>query len=473
MDTLLNWLWQGIVVAAAATCGLKLVRIRTAEWRYRFWWASTAVVLLLPAIAAVPWTMSPMPVTGGAARSGETAYLPEVYVSDIAPIVMIVAVAWASWIAVHVIRTALAFLALRRLRNRWIPFPAQREARLEHWMTLRRATDLPLVVSDDVRSAAVIGVRSPAIAVSPRLLGGLTDDQLDRVLVHEWAHVERGDHVFHALQLLIRVLAGCHPAVWWIDRQLEAERESACDEMTVRLTGSPRAYAACLARLVEISNSSSASLPVPAAISSSQVHNRIVRVLGMRDQGSERRLRMKVGAAAAGIFLIGLEAASSALVLPAAERAATLVHGLPEMKSQTPVLVRTNAGVVPAAARTGARRQRNPQPAASGPVSTATGGTMQGIPAAGHEDAPVAAAPGEQAPDPGIDNLPLAATLNPDTIPALPATDAPVLPLAAEPVSPWGTAKDAGVAAGRASQKAAVSTAGFFNKFGRKIAGAF
>ena len=472
MDTLLNWLWQGTVVAAAATFALKLVRIRTADWRYRFWWASVAVVLLLPAIAAVPWTPLPMPATRDAAGRGETAYLPDVYVSDIAPIVMIVAAAWTLWIAVHVIRTALALLALRRLRNRCTAFPAQREARLEHWMTLRRATDLPLVMSDDVRSAAVIGVRSPAIVVSPRLLSDLTDDQLDRVLVPEWAHVKRGDHVFHALQLLIRVLAGCHPAVWWIDRQLEAERESACDEMTVRLTGSPRAYAACLARLAEISNMSSASLPVPAAISSSQVRNRIVRVLGMSDRGSERRLRMKVGAAAAGIFLIGLEAASSALVLPAAERAATFVHGLPDVRPQVPVLVRTNAGVAPTAARPGSGRQRNPRPAAPSPVSSATERTVSS-PAAGHEDAPVASAPETQAPDPGIHNLPLAGTLNTDTIPALPATDAPVLQLAVEPASPWGAAKDAGVAVGRASQKAAVSTAGFFNKFGRKIAGAF
>ena len=473
METLINWLWQGIVVAAAATAVLKLVRVRSAAWRYRFWWTAITVVLLMPAIAAVPSPPSSMPSAGHSAGVGGTAYLPYVYASDIAPIVMVAAVAWASWIAVHVIRTVVALVALRRLRKRCTAFPAQRAVRLEHWMTLPRAIDLPLVVSDEVRSAAVIGVRSPTIAVSPRLLTGLSDGQLDRVLVHEWAHVKRRDHVFHAVQLAIRVFAGCHPAVWWIDRQLEAERESACDEMTVRLTGSPRAYAACLARLAEISNGSSAALPVPAAISSSHVHHRIVRVLGMSGQGSERRLHMKVGAAAAGIFLIALEAASSALVLPAAERPATSVDGLPETTAQAVMLVRPIARVAPTAARPGVRRRRDPQAAVSSPVSTAIEGTMQGAAATGHGDAPIVATAAEQALPPGIDNLPLAATLNPDTIPALPATDAPVVQLAAEPASPWGAAKDAGVVVGRASQKAAVSTAGFFNKFGRKIAGAF
>ena len=65
-------------------------------------------------------------------------------------------------------------------------------------MALRRSTDLPLLVSNDVQSAAVIGFRRPAIAVSPRLLDRLTDEEIDRVLVHEWAHVERGDHLVHA-----------------------------------------------------------------------------------------------------------------------------------------------------------------------------------------------------------------------------------------------------------------------------------
>jgi hypothetical protein len=39
--------------------------------------------------------------------------------------------------------------------------------------------------------------------------------------------------------------------------------------------------------------------------------------------------------------------------------------------------------------------------------------------------------------------------------------------------TPWGAAADAGVAIGRGSQKAAVATAGFFSRFGKKIASSF
>jgi hypothetical protein len=39
--------------------------------------------------------------------------------------------------------------------------------------------------------------------------------------------------------------------------------------------------------------------------------------------------------------------------------------------------------------------------------------------------------------------------------------------------TPWGAAADTGVAVGKASQRAAVATAGFFSRLGKKIAGSF
>ena len=464
MDMLLNWIWQGTLVAAAATVALKVLRIQDAAWRYRFWWASMAVVLLLPAMAAAVWAPVPIPSVATDVAVTGTPYVPDVYVSDILLVVAIVIAGWASWIAVQLIRICLALVALRRARRRCTAFPADREARLGHWMGIPRSTDLPLLMSNDVQSAAVIGFRRPAIVVSPRLLERLTDEELDRVLVHEWAHVERGDHLVHAAQILLRVVAGCVPAVWWIGRQLDAERESACDEMVVRVTGSPRVYAACLARLAEISSAPPASLPVPAAISSSHVRQRIVHVLGVSAHGGGRRPRLKAGLAAAGVILIGFEAASSALVLPAVERAAAMVvNVVPEPGLQPPSAGRPNTRVTPPAGRPSQSRPRNAPRAALAPVVAAMEPQAQ---------APVQA-PVSVPEAPGIEHLPLAATLNTDTMPALQVTTAPVPPQTPQTVTPWGAAKNTGVAVGRASQKAAESTAGFFSRFGKKIAGSF
>jgi beta-lactamase regulating signal transducer with metallopeptidase domain len=42
-----------------------------------------------------------------------------------------------------------------------------------------------------------------------------------------------------------------HPVVWWLDSKLTLEREMACDDMVLRRTENPNAYARCLATLAE------------------------------------------------------------------------------------------------------------------------------------------------------------------------------------------------------------------------------
>ena len=463
MHTLLNWLWQGIVVAAAATIVLNIVRLRSAEWKYRFWWSSMAIVLALPAIAVTLRAQLQAPASTLGPAATDLVNLPDVHVTDIPLVVIAVIGLWLAWILVQVTRTLLALLALRRLRASCTAFPAEREARLDHWMTLRWSTPLRLVVSADVRSAAVIGLRAPVVAVSPRLLNGLTDEELDRVLVHEWSHVRRRDHIVHAAQLLIRVIAGCHPAVWWISRRLEAERESACDEMTIRLTGSAKAYAACLARLAEICSVPSRPLPVPAAVSCG-VRSRIVRVLTMSGRDGERRLRIKAAAAAAGVLLVGFQAGSSALVLPAVEATARLVKGLPEIVSPAPSIVRTAENRRPPARRPDRPRDLRPFAPAPSPI-VADAAPAECVHIAQDRSEPAT---------PRIEELPLNARLEMDSIPQLALGAAPTPPHPApKPATPWGAARDAGVAIGRGSEKAAVSTAGFFNRFGKKIAGSF
>ena len=84
----------------------------------------------------------------------------------------------------------------------------------------------------------MLGFGSPIIALAPRLLTELSAPDLDRVLVHEWAHVQRRDDLAQLVQHIVRAIAGWHPAVWWLERRLDFEREAACDEVAVDVTGS-------------------------------------------------------------------------------------------------------------------------------------------------------------------------------------------------------------------------------------------
>jgi hypothetical protein len=89
------------------------------------------------------------------------------------------------------------------------------------------------------------------IIVPISAFSGLEPAQIDGLLAHELAHIVRHDFVVNLLQSVCEVLFFYHPAIRAISQMIRAEREQACDDIAVELTGDPRGYAAALAKLEE------------------------------------------------------------------------------------------------------------------------------------------------------------------------------------------------------------------------------
>ena len=106
--------------------------------------------------------------------------------------------------------------------------------------------------SDRVRTAAVLGLTRPVIAVPRDASEALTPHEIDQVVLHEYAHVQRYDDWTKLLQVLIGAFFGWHPAVRLMMREIDFEREAACDDYVVDVTGAPRAYARCLTKVIEM-----------------------------------------------------------------------------------------------------------------------------------------------------------------------------------------------------------------------------
>lgn len=479
MDTLLNWLWQGCVVAGATAAILRILRPLRATERYYIWWAALLLVTMLPLMSAS--SMSPATPLAG---TGLDRVLPAVSVPDTPWASSSTAVLlWLIWVAVCTARIAIALCALRRAQTRSRQIPAAVEARLPHWGRLKeQGRRARLVTSDGVRWAAVFGLGSPRIALAPALLEHLQDDDLDRVVVHEWAHVQRRDDLGNLIQQLVRVMVGWHPAVWWIDRHLHLEREVACDDAAVRITGSPKAYAAALANLASLPLARVAPLPVPGALSSSGIGRRIPRILASRTSTSPAGILVAAIAAVLSMSAIAWSAAGCALVQGAvpgvaaedAGRARETVVGLGSSRAASEVVAEhVDGGAAPqVAARGTPSPARRRSPVVRMPVRQAD------------ESASVAIAPAES---PAVDLLALPAVALrvraeqawPPFAP-VPTGPPPRASAAAPPrieddgsSSPWSAAADAGAAVGRGSRNAAMATAGFFSRFGRKIAGSF
>jgi bla regulator protein blaR1 len=485
VDVFANWIWQGCAVTLTATIMMHVLPRTSATLRYRVWWVTLAIVLALPWIPmflpqsdAVSAPVAPIP----------TATATAIVLPDLPSWLETTLVgAWIVWIARSLSLVAAALISLAYAKRTARPFPLARESRLYFWTRMKsNGRAATLVISDDVRSAAVLGMGRPTIAVAPSVLKDLDDRELDQVLVHEWAHVQRRDDIGRLLQVLVKAIAGLHPAVWWIDRQIDLERESACDDWTVNVIGSAKGYAACLIRLATLQNGHTDGLLMPAAWSPSTLTTRIVRVLdGGRSRSTKRRLP-SLACMSSLLAIAALVAAGFDLVVKPEHPSDSQPPSRLRTPTSEPVRNSGDLESLTARARTATapqrRRPSSPNRArttpSTHPVATNRGPSPQAL-----MPTPTSTTPTVSPRHP----VETATTMSiaPAELSALPGTHASVTGLPpdaagamgqaapTQETTPWRAAADAGTSVGRGSQKAAVATAGFFSRLGKSIAGAF
>jgi len=111
--------------------------------------------------------------------------------------------------------------------------------------------DVRLMLCQAVTEPGVWGVRRPVIVFPENMTSELQDAELEAVLIHELAHVSRRDNLLSYIQKVISCLFWFYPVIWWIDRQLLAEREQACDDRVIEAGGRSRVYAAGLLKVLK------------------------------------------------------------------------------------------------------------------------------------------------------------------------------------------------------------------------------
>ena len=462
MDHVLNWLWQGSAIALATFAALRLLDRSRAPFRYILCSTALLAVLALPvvsllwnrtaaweAIADIPMSTTPVlaiPVawwTSGAMIAG----------------------LWALWCLVCVARVIASSVAVRRARRQSRPFSAALESRLTFWNEVRgRGRRTRLVVSSGVPAAAVLGWGSPVIAVAPAFVRRLGHEEIDRAVIHEWAHVQRYDDLLNLLQIGALTLAGWHPAVWWLERQLRIEREVACDEMAVSLTGNPKRYAASLTAMATLLPVRQHPASAVGVLSSPTLRTRILRILSTNTLATAKWSATRVALVVVALAVLALGLTRVPLVARSMPQQAEVV--VQPLLAAPDAVVRPVAARVPSPDVNRGRRAADTQPGASRPrqkpvphlpLVAVDPGSLATLPAPA-QDEPVKSVKEERPPDP-----PAVAAL-PVPRPTSSSTKAPTD--ASEP--PWTTAADAGVAIGRGSQKAGVATASFFSRLGRR-----
>lgn len=468
MEHVLNWVWQGVLLAGVATVCSRMSRRLGAAARYRLWWGTLLGVVGLPALSSLlRASSSGMPVAAAGEGMAPVLGVPALLAAT-APAL---AAVWACWTAVAIVRLAAGVVLLRRIKGSCRPFPADREARLTKWSAAtsrgRRAT---LAVSPVVGSAAVLGGRAPVIAVSPALLDRLTDRELDQIVLHEWAHVQRRDDAAQLIQQILCAVCGLHPAVWWCARQLQLERELACDECVVDTTGSARAYAACLVKLA-VSRTRPLPVTAPTAVAPAQLSTRIARLVQRPRPYSALGSAATVGLATLAVAAsLGLAASVPLVGPPGPQVDAMPAPGLVAITAAERGDNRQATKLASPPTRSGTASGRRPRSRAEravvdAPLVRSTAGAALNVVQVGPAvDRVVPAA----APAGGY----LSSDFAPAVLPGEPVRiTAPPTPPEERRTTPWSAASERGAAIGRGSTKAARATAGFFTRIGKSIAG--
>jgi len=113
--------------------------------------------------------------------------------------------------------------------------------------------DIELRLTGEKLSPAVCGLSKPVILMPSALLRKLSREKLMAVLIHELAHIKRGDAWVNLLQTVLQIVYFYNPLLWIANAMIRRAREQAVDEMVlVTLSPETKNYSNMLIDIAEM-----------------------------------------------------------------------------------------------------------------------------------------------------------------------------------------------------------------------------
>ena len=378
VELALNGLVPGLAIALLVWVILRLVG-PNATTKYAIWFATLLAVIALPLFASVdlgavrpfgpavtaPAADSAAPAATAAAQPTETpapAVASSPAQSDpdgIAPgasaspagglvlrpvslpqlLIWFLLGAYLMGAGILLVQRLRSYLSLGQLKRSSQAFEPAPGSPVQTSLKAGRRT-VALRRSERITVPMAAGLARPMILIPADLEGRLGEEELDHVVLHELAHLARGDDWSKFVQQILQALFFFHPAVHAIGWQLDLEREIASDDWVVAQRGRKRLdYASSLVRLVELAlHTKRMRQPLvegSAVMVKTQIERRIRLLLDGKRSISERfaagRFLAAVGAVAVAgallaqitLFAIAQISGRSAITV---ENAASITH---------------------------------------------------------------------------------------------------------------------------------------------------
>ena len=220
--------------------------------------------------------------------------------------VRIALLVWGLGAAVSLTRLVVGWRRLRGVARRAEPVrdPEWNATTRELARRLGVSRSVRLLASGDVPVAMTAGVRDPVLLVH-EAARKWPPERRRVVLLHELAHVRRGDWITLMVAEIAAAVYWFHPLVWLARREARRSCERACDDLVLDDGTKPSVYAAHLLGIVRsLKPARARALPVMAMARPSQFEGRMRAILdpGLQRRGPSRAATR--GAALGALFAV-------------------------------------------------------------------------------------------------------------------------------------------------------------------------
>ena len=264
--TILHSLWQATLIGAVLMLILQLMKNSNASQRYLISLSSLFAILLMagitfftiyqPATALVASaevvTWFEMPTFQETEKTWQD-YLTIAmsFVTAYSPQISLVWLLGVTFLSIHFLFSLLYVHQLKTYKVK--PVSVEWERRLNAIAEkIKINRQIKLVESALVVVPTVVGWLKPVILFPLGMLVSLPTYQIESILAHELAHIRRNDFFINILQSIVEILFFYHPAVWYISKHIENERENCCDDIAITTIGDSLTYIKALTNLANM-----------------------------------------------------------------------------------------------------------------------------------------------------------------------------------------------------------------------------
>lgn len=248
---LLHSLWQIAALAAIVAVALRFVPRANPQLRFSIAYFGMVGALLAFIVTFFVGLKPPAEMQAALIAAPADGDAVAAFLAMLGRSTGFVSFAWAlgfGWLGTRYVRALGATRALRREGISAVPELWQQRFRL--WVDrLGADSGTTILQSNRISTPITIGVLRPMVLVPAGFFLRLPTEQAEAILVHEIAHICRQDYLLGLFQAMIANVFFFHPAVYYLSRQIDIEREYACDDRAASETGRAGALAAGLSRI--------------------------------------------------------------------------------------------------------------------------------------------------------------------------------------------------------------------------------